>query len=59
MLKLNDRAAKVNELEKISCEFFAEMTFKFVAERLMSENINVVSVEVSEHGSNAASYYEE
>ena len=52
-------AAKVNELEKISCEFFAEMTYKFVAEHLMSENINVVSVEVSEHGSNAASYYEE
>ena len=59
ILKLNNMAAKVNELEKISCEFFAEMTYKFVPEHLMSENINVVSVEVSEHGSNAASYYEE
>ena len=55
-MSLNNRAAKVIVLEKVSCESFAEMTYKFIEKELASKNIRVVSVDVSEHGSNAASY---
>ena len=56
LMSLNNRAAKVIVLEKVSCESFAEMTYKFIEKELVSKNIKVVSVDVSEHGSNAASY---
>ena len=56
LMSLNDRAAKIVILEKVSCESFAEMTYRFIEKELASKNIKVVSVEVSEHGSNAASY---
>ena len=56
LMSLNDRAAKLVVLDKVSCESFAEMTYKFIEKELASKNIKVVSVDVSEHGSNAASY---
>ena len=56
LMSLNDRTAKVIVLEKVSCESFAEMTYKFIEKELANKNIKVVSVDVSEHGSNAASY---
>tara|TARA_B100001109_G_scaffold76511_1_gene62789 strand:- start:265 stop:696 length:432 start_codon:yes stop_codon:yes gene_type:complete len=56
LMSLNDRAAKIVVLDKVSCESFAEMTYKFIEKELDSKNIKVVSVDVSEHGSNAASY---
>ena len=56
LMSLNDRAAKIVVLDKVSCESFAEMTYKFIEKELASKNIKVVSVDVSEHGSNAASY---
>ena len=56
LMSLNDRTAKIIVLEKVSCESFAEMTYKFIEQELASKNIKVVSVDVSEHGSNAASY---
>ena len=56
LMSLHDRAAKIIVLEKVSCESFAEMTYKFIEQELASKNIKVVSVDVSEHGSNAASY---
>ena len=56
LMSLNDRAAKIIVLDKVSCESFAEMTYKFIEKELASKNIKVVSVDVSEHGSNAASY---
>ena len=56
LMSLNNRAAKVIVLEKVSCESFAEMTYKFIEKELASKNIKVLSVDVSEHGSNAASY---
>ena len=56
LMSLNDRTAKIIVLEKVSCESFAEMTYKFIEKELASKNIKVVSVDVSEHGSNAASY---
>ncbi len=56
LMSLNDRAAKIVVLDKVSCESFAEMTYKFIEKELSSKNIKVVSVDVSEHGSNAASY---
>ena len=56
LMSLNDRAAKIVILDKVSCESFAEMTYKFIEKELASKNIKVVSVDVSEHGSNAASY---
>ena len=59
LMSLNDRAAKIIVLEKVSCESFAEMTYKFIEKELASMNIKVVSVDVSEHGSNAASYLSE
>ena len=56
LMSLNDRTAKIIVLEKVSCESFAEMTYKFIEKELANKNIKVVSVDVSEHGSNAASY---
>ena len=57
MLKLlNTKVARVIELEKISCEYFAEMTYKYIDEHLSNIDVEVISVEVSEHGSNAAIY---
>ena len=56
LMSLDARAAKIIVLEKVSCESFAEMTYKFIEKELASMNIKVVSVDVSEHGSNAASY---
>ena len=56
LMSLNDRAAKIVVLDKVSCESFAEMTYKFIEKELANKNIKVVSVDVSEHGSNAASY---
>ena len=56
LMSLNDRAAKIVVLDKVSCESFAEMTYKFIEKKLANKNIKVVSVDVSEHGSNAASY---
>ena len=49
LMSLNDRAAKIIVLEKVSCESFAEMTYKFIEKELASMNIKVVSVDVSEH----------
>lgn len=56
LMSLNNRTAKIIVLEKVSCESFAEMTYKFIEKELANKNIKVVSVDVSEHGSNAASY---
>ena len=56
LMSLNDRTAKIIVLEKVSCESFAEMTYKFIEKELANIDIKVVSVDVSEHGSNAASY---
>ena len=57
MLKLlNTKVARVIELEKISCEYFAEMTYEYIDEHLSNIDVEVISVEVSEHGSNAAIY---
>ena len=56
LMSLNDRTAKIIVLEKVSCESFAEMTYKFIEKELANKNIKVVSVDVSEHGSNTASY---
>ena len=54
---LNHKTAKVVELEKISCEYFAEITFKFIESHFSSLNVRVNSVIVSEHSSNSAGYY--
>ena len=54
---LNNRAAKIIELDKISCEYFAEITFNYIEEMLADLDITVVSVEVSEHDSNSAVFY--
>ena len=56
LMSLNNRTAKIIVLEKVSCESFAEMTYKFIEKELANKDIKVVSVDVSEHGSNAASY---
>ena len=56
LMLLNNKVAKTIELEKISCEHFAEMTFNFIDKHLSDIDIEVVSVEVSEHSSNAAIY---
>jgi len=48
--------AQVIILDKISCESFAELTFKFIESELSDYDIDVVSVKVSEHSSNAAIY---
>ena len=54
---LNYKAAKIVELEKISCEYFAEITFKFLEEHFSNLDVTVNSVIVSEHSSNSAGYY--
>ena len=51
--------AQVNIIPKISCEYFAEMTFGFIKQHLSNQHeIKVVSVEVSEHNANTAAYFE-
>jgi len=54
---LNSKAAKIIELDKISCEHFAEITFRYIEETLADLDVEVVSVEVSEHESNSAGFY--
>ena len=54
---LNHKAAKIVVLEKISCEYFAEITFKFLEEHFSNLDVTVNSVIVSEHSSNSAGYY--
>ena len=54
---LNHKAAKIVELEKISCEYFAEITFKFLEEHFSNLDVTVNSVIVSEHSSNSAGFY--
>ena len=54
---LNNKAAKIIEMDKISCEYFAEITFNYIEETLADLDIKVVSVEVSEHDSNSAGFY--
>ena len=56
LLQLQDKVAQVIILDKISCESFAELTFKFIESELSDYDIDVVSVKVSEHTSNAAIY---
>ena len=51
------KTAKIVELDKISCEYFAELTFNFIKKSLSDLDIKVVSVEVSEHDSNSAGFY--
>lgn len=57
LMSLNNITAKVVVLDKISCEYFAEMTFKFIQQSLAKLDVEVVSVEVSEHESNSAGFY--
>ena len=57
LMSLNKKTAKVIVLDKISCEYFAEMTFKFIQQSLAKLDVKVVSVEVSEHESNSAGFY--
>lgn len=54
---LDRRAAQVIVLDKISCESFAELTYNHISKKLNDVDVNVVSVEVSEHSSNSASYF--
>ncbi len=54
LLKLHDKVARVIILDKISCESFAVLTFKFIESKLSDYDIDVISVKVSEHSSNAA-----
>ena len=54
---LNKKAAKIIEMDKISCEYFAKLTFNYIEETLADLDITVVSVEVSEHDSNSAGFY--
>ena len=56
LMLLNNKVARVIELEKISCEYFAEMTFKYIDNYLSNIDVEVISEEVSEHGSNAGIY---
>ena len=56
LMLLNNKVARVIELEKISCEYFAEMTFRYIDNHLSNIDVEVISVEVSEHGSNAGIY---
>ena len=57
----NNKIAKIVEVPEISCERFAEMTFNFLHNHfeLNSYNVDVLSVEVSEHPGNTAGYYGE
>ena len=54
--RLNENVARVVILNRISCESFAELTYNYIKEELSSHDIKVVSVEVSEHSSNSATY---
>ena len=56
LMLLNNKVARVIELEKISCEYFAEMTFRYIDNHLSNIDVEVISVQVSEHGSNAGIY---
>ena len=47
----------IRDRDKISCEYFAELTFNYIEETLADLDITVVSVEVSEHDSNSAGFY--
>jgi len=57
----NNKIAKIVEVPEISCERFAEMTFNFLHNHfeLNGYNVDVLSVEVSEHPGNTAGYYGE
>ena len=57
LMSLNNITAKVKVLDKISCEYFAEMTFKFIQQSLAKLDVEVGAVEVSEHDSNSAGFY--
>lgn len=54
---LDKRTAQVIVLDKISCESFAELTYNHISKKLKDVDVNVVSVEVSEHSSNSASFF--
>ena len=56
-----NKIARIVEVPEISCEKFAEMTFKFIDNHfnLNDYNVKVLSVEVSEHPGNTAGYYGE
>ena len=54
---LNHKAAKIVELEKISCEYFAEITFKFLEEHFSNLDVTVNSVIVSVLRGNSAGFY--
>ena len=56
-----NKIAKIVGVPGISCERFAEMTFKFLDNhfKLNDYNVKVLSVEVSEHPGNTAGYYGE
>ena len=56
-----NKIARIVEVPEISCEKFAEMTFKFIDNHLNLNdyNVKVLSVEVSEHPGNTAGYYGE
>ena len=51
--------ANVVELDEISCEKFAEMTYKFIFKHFQEHEIDVVieSVYVSEHSGNKAGFF--
>ena len=51
--------ANVVELDEISCEKFAEMTYKFIFKHFQEHKIDVVieSVYVSEHSGNKAGFF--
>tara|TARA_A100001035_G_scaffold17953_1_gene12278 strand:- start:279 stop:725 length:447 start_codon:yes stop_codon:yes gene_type:complete len=55
----NLKIANVVELDEISCEKFAEMTFKFIFKHFQEHKIDVVieSVYVSEHSGNKAGFF--
>tara|TARA_Y100001934_G_scaffold139261_1_gene168016 strand:- start:243 stop:689 length:447 start_codon:yes stop_codon:yes gene_type:complete len=56
-----NKIARIVEVPEISCEKFAEMTFKFIDNHfnVNGYNVKVLSVEVSEHPGNTAGYYGE
>mgnify|MGYP003316640767 CR=1 FL=1 len=55
----NLKIANVVELDEISCEKFAEMTYKFIFKHFQEHEIDVVidSVYVSEHSGNKAGFF--
>ena len=55
----NLKIANVIELDEISCEKFAEMTYKFIFKYFQEHKIDVVieSVYVSEHSGNKAGFF--